>query len=155
MGLTGGYKYNILAGYPASLGFSPSFPSYLLTSIRPYVAPTLRPSLPLSSLRHPQSLPPSLPRPYSLLHPLSILTYSLPLPPSSQRPSFQLPYSYLSPTSYLPCPLLPLSSLPPSSHLPPFQLPSSSLTPTFLLLPSLPVFPKTGLPGWVLVRGMK
>ena len=107
------YTYILYTSWLPGFARAPSFPPYLLTSLRPSVPPSLSP--PFST-----SIPPSLPS--SSLLPLpphsSLLPYSL--PPSSQLPPFQLPYSYLSPSSWLPS--SPLSSLPPS-----FLLPTSSL----------------------------
>ena len=111
-------SYTKLAGYPASLGFPPSFPPHLLTSLRPSVPPSLLHSSP--------SIPSS---PFIIPTP-SYISYISSLPP----PSF-LPSSYLTPTLVLssaspPPSLLPSSVLPTlSSHLPPFQLPYSNLPP--------------------------
>ena len=120
MGLTSVYKYNILPGYPASLGFLPSLPFSIPPTLRPSLPYSIHPSVspPFFTL-HP-SLPPSLPRPYSLLHlhPLArhLLTPPSFLPSSSLTPTLVLPPVSPPPSFLLPPPSLPApySSLPPS-----------------------------------------
>ena len=46
VGITSGYKYNILAGFPASLGFPPYLSPSIRPSFPPYLFPSLAPSLP-------------------------------------------------------------------------------------------------------------
>ena len=141
MGLTSGYKYNILTGYPAA-----SLPGFVrVPSLLPSLPLFVPPSLPLSFLLHPP--PPSLlPHPYSLLHPLppllppSLLPSPPPTPSRSLHPPPSLPSSLLPSSPSFP-PSLPPFLLHPYSllhPLPPSSLPPSHSPPFFTLLPSIP-----------------